>query len=164
MATTFDDNALFRNGAQFLGTLSLPANCIGDSQFDVTYPLGALKVIHQSSVRLAQAHGTAATAERRVAHIAYAAGTVVAVKVTQVVAAIGDSTVTIDVRKNGTTILTGTISITSAKVAFEITSGTIGVSAYVAGDVLEIVQTVSAGTGTLPQGVCCEIFLRENPA
>lgn len=163
MPTTFLEKVYMQGGAVISGDgSSFPASSVGDAAFNASDPLTAVKQQHQYVARQAQVHGSAATAERRVAHVARAAGTLVEVKLSVVVAAIGDSTVTVDVRKNGTTMLTGTVGLASANAAYSTVAGSIsGSGAYVAGDVIEIVQTVSAGTGTLPQGVCTELVLRE---
>ncbi|VTU02779.1 Marine sediment metagenome DNA, contig: S03H2_L04701 OS=marine sediment metagenome GN=S03H2_18785 PE=4 SV=1 [Gemmataceae bacterium] len=139
----------------------VPPGSFGDPQIGAANPIDATKVKHQYAPQLAQAHGTAATAERRIVHVARAAGTVAAVGAGPVVAATGNSTVTVDVRKNGTSILTSTISLTSATAAFARVAGTINTAAYVAGDVFEVVVTVAAGTGTLPQGVSVQVVFRE---
>jgi hypothetical protein len=139
----------------------VPASSFGDDDIDASDPLGCTKVDHQYIAQMAQAHGTAATAERRVVHIARAAGTFVSVQVCPVVAATGDSTATVDVKKNGTTILSGTVTIDNGDVAYSKTSAALSVTSYVAGDVIEVVQTVSAGTGTLPQGMTTTVVMRE---
>lgn len=77
------------------------------------------------------------------------------------VACIGDSTITVDVRKNGTSILSSTIVLDNSNTAFAEESGSISTSSYAAGDDLEVVVTVSAGTGTLGQGLHVDLILNE---
>ena len=163
---------IIQSGLHVSGNLSCegfspPNACIYDDQVGTPSgtrsPIGAEKVEHQLFARLAQVHGSAATAERRVIHCAHAAGTIESVVAGLVVACIGDSTITVDVRKNGTTILTGTIGLDSTNVAYAEEAGTISANTYAAGDVLEAVVTVSAGTGTLGQGLYVSVVLRENP-
>ena len=139
----------------------VPAGSFGDPQIGAANPIDAAKLKHQYAPRLAQAHGTAATAERRVVHVARASGTVAAVEAGPVVAAVGDSTVSVDVRKNGTTILSAPITIDNGDAAYAKVAGAISSAAYVAGDVFEVVITVTAGTGTLPQGVFATAVFRE---
>jgi hypothetical protein len=67
----------------------------------------------------------------------------------------------VDEKKNGTTILSGTVTIDNGDVAYSKTSAALSVTSYVAGDVIEVVQTVSAGTGTLPQGMTTTVVMRE---
>ena len=138
-----------------------PAGVIGSAAINASSPIEAAKLDHQYQRVLAQAHGTAATAERRVIHLAKAAGSVVQVRAGVTVAAVGDATVSVDVRKNGATILSGAVSLTSAVAAFGHLDGSVSAAPYVADDVFEVVITVSAGTGTLPQGVFAELVVRE---
>lgn len=162
MATTLDGAIYFTGAVQFGSTITLPSGSIGNSQIASSAAIDATKLQHQYAKQFAQVHGTAATAERRVIHRAKGAGTLTEFKAGPVVAATGDSTVTVDLRKNGTTVLSGTISITSGTAAFAVVTGSISSASYSAGDVFEVVQTVSAGTGTLPQGVFAEAVFRED--
>ena len=162
MPVSTNDDWYFGGSVRFGGSASLQDSSVGNQQINPASPIAAEKSVHQYQPKLAQAHGSSATAERRIVHVANAAGSLVAVKVVPVVAALGDSTATIDVKKNGASMLGSTVAINSSKAAYSATLGTVsGSGAYVAGDVIEVVQTVSAGTGTLPQGVCTEIVLRE---
>lgn len=145
----------------------LPANSVGDNQFDADDPLSTTNQRHQHRGRLTQAHGTAATDERRVVHVARAAGTVTGVQAGAVVAATGDSTVTVDVLKNGTTVLTGVITLDSGDAAYAEVSGTVvttGAEDYAAGDVFEVVINATVGTGVLSQGVYADVVFDEGPA
>jgi hypothetical protein len=78
-----------------------------------------------------------------------------------VAAAVGDSTATVDLYKNGASILSAGVLIDSGDAAFAVLTGSISSAAYVAGDVFEVVITISAGTGTLPQGVWGQPTFRE---
>jgi hypothetical protein len=69
--------------------------------------------------------------------------------------------VTVDLRKNGTTILTSVITISVAQAAYARVAGAIASAAYIAGDVFELVVTATAGGGTLPQGLFVDTVLRE---
>jgi hypothetical protein len=159
MANTIE--SLNVTGQLRAGSVVLPADCVTDTNVNGSSPLAAAKTRHRHLRTLAQAHGTAATAERRVVHVAHAAGTVSAFRVGPVVAAVGDSTATLDLYKNGTTVLSGTVVVNSSKAAYSKTTGTVSSAAYVAGDVFEVVQTISAGTGTLPQGVFADAVFDE---
>lgn len=161
--STIHGDTQFTGDVSFAANVALPADCVGDDNFDSTEPLTAEKQEHRYIRTLAQVHGTAATAERRVIHCAHGAGVVTAVRAGVVVAAVGDSTVSVDVRKNGTTILSGAIVIDNANAAYAEEDGTITVPALAAGDVLEAVVTVSAGTGTLPQGLYVDVIVTEDP-
>lgn len=141
----------------------VPAGSFGNTQASAADPLDATKVKHQYVKTLAQVHGTPAATERRVVHVARAAGNVVAAEAGHVVAGAAGATLTVDVRKNGTTVLTGAISHDVTAAAFAETAGAVDATpaAYVAGDVIEVVITATAGAGTLPQGVYANVVMRE---
>ena len=85
----------------------------------------------------------------------------IAIEAGVVVQAAGAATVTVDLRKNGTTILSGVITLNNTHVAYAEVAGTISSARYVTGDVFEIVLTATAGGGTLPQGVYVNTIFRE---
>lgn len=157
-----EGDQLFTGTVTFQAAPSVPASSFGDDEFDAGDPLTAEKQIHRYVRSLAQAHGTDATAERRIVHRAHAAGSVVAVRCGVSVAATGDSTATVDVKKNGTTILSAPVVLDSGNAAFAVEEGTVSVPTYVADACLEVVVTVSAGTGTLPQGLSVEVVVDES--
>jgi hypothetical protein len=161
MAASTVDSDLVVTGNLQCTTISLPESCVVNANVSGSDPLAAAKTRHRHLRTQRQAHGTAATAERRVVHVAHAAGTVSAFRVGPVVAAVGDSTATLDLYKNGTTVLSGTVVVNNSKAAYSKTTGTVSSAAYVAGDVFEVVQTISAGTGTLPQGVFADAVFDE---
>lgn len=108
---------------------------------------------------------TAAAAVTQAIHRAAAAGSVTAFRAGVIGLATGDSTVTVDLRKNGVSILTGVITITSASpsAAYGVVVGAISAAAYVAGDVFDIVVTPTVGTGTLPTGLFVQAIFNEDP-
>lgn len=147
-------------------TFTPPSGCITNASVVGAAGIAASKLQHRFRKGHAQVHGSAATAERRVIHVVRGAtATINSLRAGVVVAAVGDSTATINLYKNGSTILSGTISITSADTAYALDSPSGFTStSLVVGDVLEIVQTISAGTGTLPQGVFSVLEIDEDAA
>lgn len=166
MATvnTIDGDVVVRGNLRTT-TINLPATCVGDSNVNGSAPITAAKLQHQYEKTFAQVNGSAATAERRVLHVAYGAtGTIIAFRVGAVTAATGDSTATVDLRKNGTTILSAAVVIDNTKAAFAKTLAALATTGYVTGDVFEVVVTISAGTGTLPQGLFADFVATEDAA
>src|SRR4051812_43197707 len=95
----------------------VPDASFGDAQIGTTNPIQATKLKHQHQQQYAQVHGASAVTERKSVHVARSAGDVVAIHAGVVVAAVGAATVTVDLRKNGTTVLTAVVTITSAHAA-----------------------------------------------
>lgn len=145
----------------FLQKPVVPDASFGNAQIDAANPIDQTKLKHQYIQVYAQPHGTAAVTERKVNHVARSTGTVEAIEAGIVVAAAGAATVTVDLRKNGTTILSAVITINNTHVAYQEVAGTISSAAYVVGDVFELVVTATAGGGTLPQGLYVDVKYRE---
>lgn len=144
-------------------TMSYPANSITNAAVSSTAGIETNKLRHRFRSTYSQPN-TAATAEVRVLHVVRLPGLIRDVKVGSVAAAIGDSTTTVDVKKNGVTVLTATVVLDNANTARVVEAGTVdsAVDDVVAGDVIEAVITISAGTGTLPTGVFVSIEVDED--
>jgi hypothetical protein len=76
------------------------------------------------------------------------------------------ATVTVDLKVNGTSILTSVITIDNTVAAYGSVAATLaaGAATLVAGNVLTIVITATAGGGTLPTGFFCETVVWEDPS
>ncbi len=144
------------------GQIGLPAGSVGDTQVTATSPLGVDKTTHQINKTYSQAHGAVVADDTgSLIHIAGNTGVVQSVKVAVRVIPIGAATVTVDLKKNGTTVLTGVVTIDNANVAYTAEGGVITTPGYVAGDFFEVVVDATAGGGTLPQGLGVEVVFRE---
>lgn len=145
-----------------LADVDLPASCVSNSHIDSSAAIAASKLQHQHPVHWQQPN-TAATTETRVIYRCYGAtGTILGVYAGSIAKAVGDSTVTVDVKKNGTTILTGVITLDNANTNRVAEAGTLSVTTLAAGDVLEVVITATVGTGTLPTGVFATVTVKED--
>lgn len=163
MATILDDDVIVR-GVLRANTIVLTTESVGSTQFSSADPLAVAKQVHQYNRSFAQNHGTAAAAQRQVIHVAQGAGTLVSFGGGITVACVGDSTITINLYKNGSTILSSTVTITSSNAANAVEEATFSSAPYSAGDVFEAVVTVSAGTGTLGQGAFAKLVVAEAAA
>jgi hypothetical protein len=144
--------------------MSISSGAVANVQVASGANIDAAKLNHAHRCVYAQGSGTSATSATQVFHVVIGtAGTVQAVKAGAVVAAVGTDTCTIDVKKNGTSILSATISLTSSQTARQLVSGTVTTSSAVAGDVYEVVVTPTHSTGTLAQGIFVAMDFFENP-
>jgi hypothetical protein len=80
-----------------------------------------------------------------------------------IVIPIGAATVTVDLRKNGSTILTGVITLNSSSISRIAQAATILTTSAVVGDWFDVVVTATASTGTLPTGVFWQLEIDEDP-
>ena len=124
----------------------------------------ASKLEHQHRATYAQESATtAAAAKDEVIHVVKGtAGTLKTFSAGCVVANIGNSTVTVDLHKNGASVLTAAIEIDSGDAAYAIVAGIINTAPVVADDVLEVVVIATIGTGTLGKGVFASLDLWED--
>ncbi len=151
------------NGHLTAKTMDLPAGTINNADVEPSAGIDASKLEHQYEKQLAQESGTNSAAESRVIHTVYGTtGQIIAFK-GGAIAIAGSAAVSIDLKKNGTTILSSTIDITTAHTAREIVSGTVGTTALAADDVLEVIIGTPTDATNM-QGVFCEVTLREDAA
>lgn len=151
----------------FTGTLSLPTQTVENTDVKNNADINYAKVQHVQHGMLNQASGTAAIDETRLVFIARAPCTVLAVDLSIDAAVVGDSTVTVDVKKSTaggafTTILTGVYTIDNSNVVRVVANATLsGTPTLIANDILEVVISATVGTGTLPQGLVVDVTIAE---
>jgi len=129
--------------------LDVPAETITNAMVSSSAAITAAKLQHQHQVCHGQPN-TAAADETRVLHVVRGAiGEALSFVAGSIAKAIDNAICTVDLKKNGASILSSVITLDSAN------------TNRVAGDVLEVVIDGTIGTGTLPTGVFCSLTLRE---
>ena len=157
-----EEDGQFRGTVTFLHLVP-SAGCILDAHVAANAKIAASKLQHQHREVYAQESDTTAAAEQRVVHVVKGtAGQVRTIKAGCVTPCVGDATITVDLLKNGASILTATFDLTSAQSAYDLVAGTIDDDTLAGGDVLEVDIAVSAGTGTLGKGVFVYVDLWED--
>ncbi len=165
-STTFDGDVFVR-GTIYSSAQTYPAGSILDAAIASGANIGAAKLQFQRKIIYVNAaSATSATAETKVVFICNAAAgaTVVSFRAGCAVANIGAATVTVDLKKNGTTILSAPISLSSSQAAYAAVAAAFASTALVTDDVLEVVITATAGGGTLGKGLFAELIIKENYA
>lgn len=144
-------------------SLTVPNSSVGDTQFNPADPLTAQKQYHQYQPVFSQARGASPAANTgQTIHVAYGAGTIVGFGAGFMVdESAWTGNVTVDLKKNGTTVLSSVVTLNSGTTVGSVNTVGLAVTTYVAGDVFEVVITYTAGTGTPPQGVFARAVLRE---
>lgn len=156
------EDAILRGATTLLNAI-LNDGCIADKHIAASAGVAASKLEHQHRAAYAQESDTTAAAEDRVVHVVVGStGTLQAFNAGCVVACVGNATVTVDLHKNGASVLTAAIVIDSGDAAYAQVDGVIDTTAVAAGDVLEVVITVAAGTGTLGKGAFAMLDLYED--
>jgi hypothetical protein len=145
-------------------SMTIPDLVIGNSQIAAGAAIDPLKLRHQHRHTYAQPN-TAATSETKVLHVVYGVtGSVVRFEAGSIVKAVGNSTVTVDLKKNGTTVLSAPITLDNTSANRGVQSATISVPALADNDVLEVTTVATIGTGTLPTGVYASLTVHEDAA
>jgi len=149
-------------------TISQPANSIADVNVG-TPAAGAAGVASSKLNHRYHKHwpqpNTTATTETRPLFITYGtSGTLVAFKAGSIAPCAGAATITIDLYKNGASVLSAPITLNSSNVARVATLGTITAATTAAGDWFDAVITATAGGGTLGTGLFVELVIDETPS
>lgn len=127
-------------------------NHIGTTEIDAD----KLQHIHKAGTCFALAIGGTPATREEIVYVASAAGTVRLFSC--VLNDSGTSTsITFDLKKNGTTMLSGAVSYVHGDGDKTVKDGTLSVTAVVAGDILSIAMTVSSATGAQGPFAWCEV-------
>ena len=141
---------------------------VGDTQVKTGAKISASKLQTRISKIIADNNSAVATSYRRTIWRVF--GATCALQDFRIgiagTAAVGAATVTVDLFKNGSTILTATVQITNALAQYGTVAASLAAGALtlVAGDVLEISITATAGGGTLPNGFFAALVGYEDPS
>lgn len=142
--------------------IAMPQNAIDNSnQVKAGTNLDADKLEQRFFPAWSQPNSAAST-ETRTLFVARRSGVVNEVIAGSIAKATGDAVVTLDVKKNGTTILNAVITLDNANTNRIVELGSITSSAFVVGDWFEVVITATANTGTLPTGVFLQMECDQN--
>jgi len=157
---------LFVNGALSAQTLNIPTGGISRSAQVATTgdPIEATKLQHRHSKTYPLTdHVTDAVAKRVAIHVCKAVASIVSFQAGSTVAATSTGAAVVDLKVNGTTRLTGTITLDSGNAAFaqESAPGFTDVT-LVAGDVVEVAINSVSGS-PLPKGVHATVVIDEMP-
>jgi hypothetical protein len=143
-------------------SITLPASSVEADDIEANAGIEYTKLEHEHRAGYAQANTAAADETRAVAVIRGTTGTLLSFKAGSIAKAVGDATCTVDLKKNGTTVLSGVITLDSGNTNRVSEAGTLSVTTLAADDLLEVVIDGTIGTGTLPTGVYCEVRWAED--
>lgn len=149
--------------AKFSGTLTLDPGSVANQHISNAaadqIDSSKQKHIHRAMTNFDLAIGGTPATREEVVYVATAAATVKLFRA--MLYDTGTSTsVTFDLKKNGSTILSGTISVTHSDSDRTVKDGTISNTTLAADDVLSILLTVSSSTGA--QGPYSEVWIEES--
>jgi hypothetical protein len=167
MAVDTIQNDLVVLGAFSSKSITLPPGAVTDTSVAGGANISAAKLQHQYEITYAQQAGlpvstTTAVSDQMVIQVIRGATAMpLDFKAGVVVANVGAATITIDLWRNGVTILTAPITLTNAQVAYQLVSAAgFAATNLVMGDVLEVKVVAAAGGGTLGKGLFAALNLR----
>lgn len=148
-------------GLSIGGSVSLPTGTVNNDNVATAAAIAASKCQREAMIPVSRA-GTAVT-ETLIAHVVK--GTTATLKyftASNVTACAGSSTVTVDLQKNGVSVLSAVLTLNAATGTRGEAQATISTPALVDGDVLEVVITATqSGADALATGVYAQIDLDE---
>ncbi len=158
------NNDVYVNGALGAKTFTPPAGSVADAGIQALAGVQASKLQHQYQPCYKQDLGAiVASVTSAMIHIVRGAtGVIVTFSAALHTACLGAATVTVDLKKNGTTCLSAVISFGSGDAAYAVKSATLTVTALAQNDVLEVVVVATAGGGTIGQGLGVVPTIRED--
>jgi hypothetical protein len=153
------------NGQLSATSMVIPPGSLTDAGVNASAKIAATKLQHQHRVPFAQPSATTASSVTQVLHSVYGATAIaIAFRAGCIVPCVGAATITVDLKKNGASILSAPISLGSANAIRQLIAGTITSPNLVVNDVLEMVVVATAGGGTIGQGLFVELTVNEDPA
>lgn len=162
MATSTHVGSLHVTENLTAGSMGVAANSVTDTSVIAGANIAASKLEHQLHLTYSQT-GTAASATIPI-HCGYGDGDIIGIKAYSIVAPLTTATVTIDLKKGGTSVLTGVITLDNGNTAYTPEAGSLSTTTYNNDDVLTLVIVAAASGGTLPTGLGVTVILREDAA
>lgn len=162
MALQTIPNDVYVNGSLSARTMAAPAESVNAAAIATNAKIPTSKLRHRFAPTYSQEAATDAAADNQVLHVVKGfVGEVVDFRVGCVVAASGGGNAVVDLRKNGSTILTATITIDSTNTAYTVEqpAGYTSTS-LVTGDVLSVV--VVSASATKPKGLFAQLIVDED--
>jgi hypothetical protein len=160
VATSRIDGDLFIEGTCQARTTVVTAGAVGDAQANASSPFATNKMRHKHRPSNGQGD-TAVTAVVPIHVVSGATGLVCKFTTWLSAANTGDASVVVDLLKNGSSILTSYLEITT-EAARTLFIATLADTTAVVGDVFEVSVTATAGTGTLGSGLGWQLEIDED--
>lgn len=154
---------LYVAGQLTADSINLPDSIVGNQQISAADPIESDKQRHLFAKVYSQEDATSVFDVITCVHVALVAGEVAQFQAGFRVPSVGDSVVTVDLKKNGVSILSDIIDIDSSIASYtQVVAGINPVmKAYNVGDVFEMVVVCTDGTGTPGEGLFAQVAFDE---
>jgi hypothetical protein len=150
--------------------MSLPSGSVENDDVAAAADIATTKMKHRHAIPYSQADGADVASETKLVHLAYLAGTIVAINVRVNTAPTGgDKAFTVDVKKASdagafATVLSSVVTVDSGSTDNTKVAATIdgNEETLTADDAIQVVITASGSTGSQGQGLIVEIIVEED--
>lgn len=161
IAFSVSGDAVIHGGLFGITELSYPAGSIVNADISADAGIGEEKLDHLHYALYSQV-GSAAN-ETRIIHMCVAdgGGTILQFSAGSIGIAVAPAVVTLDLQKNGVTVLDSVITLDSANEAYLPENAILLDTSIADGEILTVVITSTAGTGTAPTDVFCCVAVGE---
>lgn len=144
--------------------ITLPAGSVRNVDIAAGANIDPDKCVRRQRIAWSQALATSAADGTYILHKFDYDAVIESVEVLAQGANVGNATVTVDIKDDGTTILSAPVELDENDSALDIVTGTITSANVAAGSLLSMVVDATIGTGTLATGLTVFVTYRENPA
>ncbi len=156
------DGDFYVGGTLYASAMDIPAGTLVNADVAAAAAVAASKCQQYPTKTYGQA-GTAVAASVIMHVVRGATGTIKEFVAGNITANAGASTVTLDLLKNGVSVLNTVVTLNNATGNRSVEEGNIDTTALVAGDVLEVVVALNqSGTDALAIGVAAELRIDES--
>lgn len=156
MGTSRTDGDLYVSGILSCNDMAVPAGVVVNASVAAAAAIASTKLQHRHNKTYGQ---TGANADATIiTHVAKGTGTLKTFVAGSIGLCTASNSTTIDLKKNGTTCLTAVITLDSGNTARVAEAASVSVSAYVAGDVFEIVVDKTSDSGDATGLFACAEF------
>lgn len=154
----------FSGAIRFLLQPTFPDGGVTDAKVAAGAGIKHTKLEHQHRIPFSQVGTAASNAGQVIYRCSGATGTILELAVGSIGIAVGAATVTVDLKKNGTTVLSGVVTLDTGNTAYIAELASISVPGIAAGDALSLVVVATVGGGTLPTGLFVSLTVKEDAA
>lgn len=144
MSSVLEGDYRIEGNLSVTGSFGLPASTVTDAKVAPGAEIASEKLEHRIHALYSDIIGVDVATSGRVLYVCYSSvGVILKAFAGSVVAAGAATTVTVDIKKNGTTILTTPIVLDNTNTARVVEEGTLSVTSLVENDVLEATWTLA---------------------
>lgn len=152
---------LYITGTLSTASLSIPALTVDNAAVSASAAIVYTKLVHKHNKTYAQSGNS--IDETKVIHVVHGATcTLLNFEVGVVTAFAGSDACTVDLKKNGVSVLSAAVTLDSGDAAYAKVAGTISTAGGVDGDVYTVVQDFTTAAGTPATGVWASLALAED--